>query len=128
MGTPLVANDGLRFLLESPRWTVFSFSGWSGRQRPWWCATAGPLAIAALLNPLRRRLQTFVDRRFYRGKYDAAKTLATFSARLREETDLDALNTDLVGVVQETIQHTHASLWLRPNPGEQRSASSTGEP
>jgi hypothetical protein len=77
---------------------------------------ASTLVIAALFSPLRRRIQSFIDRRFYRRKYDARKTLDVYSTKLRDETDLDALNSEFVGVVRETVQPAYVSMWLRP-PG-----------
>jgi len=84
-------------------------------QQPQIAVVVSTLVIAALFNPLRLRTRSFIDRRFYRSKYDARKTLEAFSAKLKDETDLEALNKELVGVVSHTMQSTHVSLWLRPD-------------
>jgi len=73
------------------------------------------LVIAALFQPLRRRIQAFIDRRFYRNKYDASRMLERFSSKLRDETNLDRLGEELISVVGETMQPAHVSLWLRPD-------------
>jgi hypothetical protein len=119
----LTALLGLGYVAGS---LVFVLVAGAGTDPPSWLVAAATLAAAAVFRPARRRIQAVVDRRFNRRKYDAAKTIEAFTTRLREQVDLDTLSVELLTVVDQTMQPTTASLWLRPSarPGQSRVPSS----
>jgi hypothetical protein len=98
-------------------------SGGIGGGTPSWAVAGATLAVAALFQPARRRIQQVVDLRFNRRKYDAARTIELFSARLRDHVDLDTLSAELLAAVDQTVRPTAASLWLRPSAADQAGLS-----
>jgi hypothetical protein len=104
------------------------FGGVSG-EPPSWAVAGVTLAVAALFKPARRRIQAVVDRRFNRRKYNSAQTIQAFSTRLRDQIDLDTLSTELLAVVDQTMEPTRVSVWLRPSPpGSSGTAGSEARP